>query len=337
MAGMHGPPLAALRALYARPENAGYFTAAAEAVTRVLDHVGADAYRRELPGGIPLTAWLRGETPEAGALDHSIVDGLCAHLYQLCLLQPAIGGADRDRPAPVAAVGHSLGLAGALVAGLRMTSRRRYTAFCHDLIAIITLMLIRVHQVAPPQTDAAMPMAAVLGVPTDEVRELVTGSPVHLALTNSDRSHVLAGNPADLAALRARHARRLAEPGVRWAYLPSTAPFHTPLLLPAVRATLTDRHFMTFPFTGDELAVPVYIAESPVNCQHRTDLLADLLTHGLCGPLDWPGTLRAAIEGSRPDQIVDFGPGASALVFTRESLRGSHDSLRYRRIPAPTA
>src|SRR5689334_17402156 len=98
MAGsMQGPPLAALRALYARPENAPYFTTAADAVTHVLEHVGADAYRRELPGGIPLTAWLRGATPDAGALNHSIVDGLCAHIYHLCLLQPPIGGADSDR------------------------------------------------------------------------------------------------------------------------------------------------------------------------------------------------------------------------------------------------
>src|SRR5690242_775605 len=115
MAGVHGPPLAALRALYARPENARFFAAAAEAVTRSLDHVGADAYVRELPGGIPLTAWLRGDEPDPGAMEHSIVDGLFAHIYQLCLLQPAIGGASRDRPGPVAAIGHSLGLIGAVV------------------------------------------------------------------------------------------------------------------------------------------------------------------------------------------------------------------------------
>ncbi|MFJ6216692.1 hypothetical protein ACIQGZ_25685 [Streptomyces sp. NPDC092296] len=337
MAGMQGPPLAALRALYARPENARYFTTAAEAVARVLDHVGADAYRRELPGGIPLTAWLRGDPPDAGALEHSIVDGLFAHIYHLCLLQPAIGGANGDRPAPVAAIGHSMGLIGATVAGLRMTNRRQYTAFCHDVIAMTALTLIRCHQLAPPQTDAARPMAAVLGVPAEEMRELVSGSPVHLALANSERSHVLAGEPADLADLRARHARRLAEPGVRWAYLRSTAPFHTPLLAPAVRAALEDRHFMTFPLTGDQLAMPVYVADAPVNLQHRGDLLPDVLAHAVCRPLDWPSTLRAAIEDCRPDQVVDFGPGASALVFTRESLSGSHDGLRYRRVPTPTA
>ncbi|NYI04601.1 ACP S-malonyltransferase [Allostreptomyces psammosilenae] len=337
MAGVQGPPLAALRALYARPENARYFTGAAEAVARVLDHVGADAYRRELPGGIPLTAWLRGDTPDAGAMEHSIVDGLFAHIYQLCLLQPAVGRAAGERPAPVAAIGHSLGLIGAMAAGLGMTSRREYTAFCHDLIAMTALTLIRCHQSAPPRTGAATPMAAVLGMPTERVRELVAGTPVHLALANSDRSHVLAGDPADLAELRTRHARRLAEPGVQWTYLRSTAPFHTPLLEPAVRAALEDRHFMTFPLTGDRLAIPVYVADSPVNLQHRGDLLPEVIAHGVCRPLDWPGTVRAAIDGCRPDQIVDFGPGPSARVFTRETLRGSHNGLRYRSIPAPTA
>lgn len=337
MAGLQGPPLAALRALYARPENARYFTTAAEAVERVLDHVGADAYRRELPGGIPLTAWLRGGTPDAGALEHSIVDGLCAHIYQLCLLQPAIGGADGGRPAPVAAIGHSMGLIGAMAAGLGMTSRRQYAEFCHDLITMTALTLIRCHQAAPPRTGGATPMAAVLGMPAGELRELVADTPVHLALANSGRSHVLAGEPADLAGLRARHARRLAEPGVRWAYLRSTAPFHTPLLAPAVRATLEDRHLMTFPLLGDRLTMPVYVAEEPVNLQHRGDLLPDVLAHAVCRPLDWPGTVRAAVEGCRPDRVTDFGPGLSARVFTRESLRGSHDGLRYRSVPAPTA
>lgn len=337
MAGAQGPPLDALRALYARAENARYFTAAAEAVARVLDHVGADAYRRELPGGIPLTAWLRGGTPDAGALEHSIVDGLCAHIYQLCLLQPAVGRTDGDRPAPVAAIGHSLGLIGAMVAGLRMTSRREYTAFCHDLIAMTTLTLIRCHRPNPPRTDAATPMAAVLGMPGEELRELVTGSAVHLALANSGRSHVLAGDPADLAEFRARHAGRLAGPAGRWAYLRSTAPFHTPLLEPAVRATLRDRHFLTFPLTGGQLAIPVYVADAPVNLQHRGDLLPDVLAHAVCRPLDWPGTVRAAIEDCRPDQVVDFGPGPSARVFTRETLRGRHTGLRYRSVPAPTA
>ncbi len=337
MAGLQGPPLAALRALYARPENARYFTAAAESVASVLDHVGADAYRRELPDGIPLTAWLRGDTPDAGALTHSIVDGLCAHIYQLCLLQPAIGGAEGDRSAPVAAIGHSMGLAGAMTAGLRLTSRRQYTAFCHDLIGMTALTLIRCHQLAPPRTGAATPMATVLGVPAEELRELVADSSVHLALANSARSHVLAGDPADLAEFRARHARRLAEPGVRWAYLRSTAPFHTSLLEPAVRSALDDRkHFMTFPLTGDRLAMPVYVADAPINLQHRDDVLADVIAHSVCRPLDWPGTVRAAIEDCRPDQVVDFGPGPAARMFTRENLRGSHAGLRYRSIPEPT-
>jgi malonyl CoA-acyl carrier protein transacylase len=337
MAGAQGPPLAALRALYAQPENAPYFTAAADAVAAVLDHVGPGAYRRDLPGGIPLTAWLRGDPPDPSALEHSTVDGLCAHIYQLCLLQPAIGGPGGGRPAPVAAIGHSLGLIGAVAAGLRAASRRRHTEICRDFIAMTTLALIRCHQVAPPRAGEATPMAAVLGMPAGELRELLAGSPVHLALTNSGRSHVLAGDPAELAALRARHARRLAETRTRWAYLRSSAPFHTPLLEPAVRAALDDRRLIGCSPAGDWLAMPVYVADAPVNLQHRGDLLPEVLAYAMCRPLDWPGTVRAAFEDCQPDQVLDFGPGPSARVFTRESLRGSHDGLRYRSVPPPAA
>lgn len=333
MAGMHGPPLPALRALYARPENARWFTAAADAVAAVLEHAGPDAYERDLPGGIPLTGWLRGAAPGDGALENSVVDGLLAHLYQLCLLQPAAGGA--SRPAPVAAIGHSMGLLGAVVAGLTVTSRREYADLCRGIIAITTLTLLRCQQAAPPRAGGTGPMAALLGLDDAEVRALVAGTAVHVAITNSGRSHVLAGAPADLAGLRARHAATLDRPGVRWAYLRSTAPFHTPLLAPALRRALDERHVMTAPLTGDRLAVPVYVADDPVNLQHRGDLLADVLAHSICRPLDWPGTVRTAVTASRPDQVIDFGPGPSARVFTRESLRGSHDGLRYRSI-APT-
>jgi malonyl CoA-acyl carrier protein transacylase len=225
-----------------------------------------------------------------------------------------------------------------VAAGLRFANRREYAAYCHDSIAMTALTLIRCHQSAPPRVDGATPMAAVVGVPDAELRALVaqTGGAVHVAIANGGRSHVLAGAPADLAGFRARHAARLAGPGARWAYLRSTAPFHSPLLAPALRDALAERHFMTYPLTGDRLAVPVYVADAPVNLQHRADLLHDVLDHSVCRPLDWPGTVRNAIADSRPDQVVDFGPGPSARVFTRESLRGSHDALRFRSVPAPT-
>ena len=337
MAGMHDPPLAALRTLYARPENARYFTTVLEAVGRVLAHVGRDAYDRDLPGGLPLEAWLRGAAPAAGALEHSFVDGLCSHIYQLCLLQPRIG--DADRPAPVAAIGHSMGLLGAVAAGLRIANRRDYADYCHESVAMTALTLIRCHQVVPARAGAATPMAAVLGIPDAELRALTDGdggSGVHLAIRNSDRSHVLAGTPAALADFRARHATRLAEARTRWGYLRSTAPFHSPLLAGALRRALAERHFMDYPLTGDRLAVPVYVADAPANFQHRADLLPDLLAHSVCHPLDWHRTVRNALDGCRPDQVVDFGPDPSARVFTRESLRGGQDRLRYRTLPQPT-
>ena len=336
MAGLDDPPLGALRALYAGGENARYFTAAIEAVDRVLTYVGADAYDRQLPDGIPLESWLRGAAPAPGALGNSIVDGLLSHLYQLCLLQPLPGAPDRDRPAPAAAIGYSMGLLGAVAAGLRIGDRREFVAYCHDEIAMTALTLIRCHQVVPPREGEATPMAAVLGVPAEELRELAAAAGVHVAISNSDRSHVLAGRPSALAGFRAENADRLARPHTRWSYLRSTAPFHSPLLAAALAEALAERHFMTYPLKGDRMRMPVYVADAPVNFQDRTDLLPDLLTHSVCHPLDWRRTVRNAVAGSRPDQVVDFGPDPSARVFTRESLRGGDDRLRYRSLPQPT-
>lgn len=333
MAGVHGPPLAALRELYARPENARLFTAAIDAVDRVRAHVGADDFDRIVPGGVPLRGWLRGDAPHPAALDHSLVDGLLAHLYQLVLLQPRPG--DGPRAAPVGAVGHSLGLLGAVAAGMGITGRREFADYCHGSVLMTVLTLVRVHQAAPPPVAGAGPMAAVVGVSADELRILlatdVTGS-VSVAVTNGQRSHVLAGAPAALAALRARWTA----PSTQFSYLRSTAPFHSPLLAPALARVLAERHLMTVPPTADRIAVPVFVADTPDNLQQHTDVLHAVLDHSVCRPLDWPGTVRAAVAAARPDQIVDFGPGPSARVFTRESLRGIRDGLRYRTVSPTT-
>ncbi len=337
MAGSDGPPLDRLRELAARPENARFFRAATEAVRDVFDHVGAAVWRRDLPGGLPLRELLAGAALPPVALRHSLVQGICAHLYQLCLLQPGPGAV----PAPVAAAGHSMGVQAAIAAGHRPAGRRAFVAFARDSIGLATTILLRCHQVFEEreasasvvrawQERAAAPgvlptaMASVLGIDEAALRERVAAhdaGPVELAIVNSARSHVLAGTPDGLARFWLAHAGDFEQRRVRWSFLASTAPFHSTLLAPATALINADRGAVTYDVSGESLALPVFVAEEPRNLQDRPDLWRSFMEQSICRPVDWLTTVTTAVAASRPDQVVDFGPGPGARLFTRESLR----------------
>ncbi|GIF12567.1 ACP S-malonyltransferase [Actinoplanes teichomyceticus] len=336
LAGSDGPPLAQLRALAARPENTRFFRVAAEAVQASFDHVGAQVYRRELPGGLPLRELLTGPPAPPAVLGHSLVQGICAHVYQLCLLQPGPDAA----PAPVAAAGHSMGVQAAIAAGRRLTDRRSFLRFSRASISLAAMIMLRCHQVfeervASPavtrayQERAAAPavrptaMAAVLAIDEADLRARVAAyaGPVELAIVNSARSHVLAGTPGALAEFWLANADDFERRRVRWMFLASTAPFHSSLLAPAAELIHGDRGVLDYEVTGDGLALPVYVAEEPRNLQDRPDLWLDFVEQSFCRPVDWLTTVTTAVAATRPDQVVDFGPGPGARLFTRESLR----------------
>jgi malonyl CoA-acyl carrier protein transacylase len=355
LAGPQGPPLPALRRLAGRPENTRFFRTTIEAVEQVLAHVGPEVHEQILPGGLRLAGWLHDVEPRPEVAAHSVVDGVLSHLYQLCLLQPPVGGPDPRGPRrpPVAAIGHSLGLLAALMAGLGVTNRRDHLTLSRYSITMATLVLLRCHQVAPtagagpeparrcrqqhPGEGSPAPMAAVSGMDDGELADLVAGynqgaggPGVHVAITNAPGAHVLGGTAPDLADLRLSRHRRLDR--ARWRFLPTTAPFHTRLLEPAMELILADRVGPDYPITGERLKLPVYVSTTPHDLQQRPDVPGDVIRQTVCRPVDWPGTVRAAVAGSRPDRVVDYGPGPTARIFTRECLRAEGPALPHRTV-----
>ncbi|WP_432840298.1 hypothetical protein [Dactylosporangium sp. CA-092794] len=345
-------PLDRLRELAARPENARFFRAVTAAVRDAFDHVGERAWRRDLPGGLPLADWLRGGPAPPPALEHSLVQGVCAHVYQLCLLQPGPGTEPDGEP--VAAVGHSMGVQAAIAAGHRGLDRRGFVAFSRISAGLATMILLRCHEVFQPRGAgrrlaaayaaragaAATPpaaMAAITGIAEADLRGRLAAhpgdeGPAEVAIVNAERSHVLAGTPDALAGFWLANAERFAADRVRWAFLASTAPFHSSLLAPAAALIRADRAAIGYEVRGAALSVPVYVAEAPHNLQERGDLWLDFLEQAVCRPVDWRATVTTAAEATRPDRVVDFGPGAAARLFTRESLRAAGYRLRFQAV-----
>lgn len=350
-----------LREQYSRPENRAFFAVVCAAVEAALQHVGEQAYRPLLPAGLPLRAWLRAPAgaaagPAPGPAD-SVTAGVCTHALQLCLLQPA--GPDGEDGA-VAALGLSLGLQAAIVAGLGVRRPDAYLDLCDRSMRLVVLTLIRGHQVTAADTvDAGpareyarrnpgahhpTPMASVSGVGSRELADAVAdhnaliqrrdgAGIVEISLVASPRTHMLSARTDDLLAFRSAHERLVTGPGAGWAFLRNTLPFHSARLAPTLRRDERDLAFLGPPPAGGELRFPVYATDAPRDLRDSPDLAAEFVDLMMVRPVDWPATVAHAVRDCAPDRAVDFGPGPAARMFTRDCLRSGGPALRFESRP----
>ncbi|MEU7616436.1 hypothetical protein AB0B27_10100 [Micromonospora rifamycinica] len=339
LGGANDRLLPALRGLYTIPANATYFHAA----FRVLDEVAAylePADRVRLcPDGTTLRQWLTSTTAPPDGIPHdSVTAGLCIHVYQACQLQPI----RRHPDDAVAALGHSIGLLAAVVAGLGVRRTDDYlevTAACLRLAAV-TLVRGRQYAGGPAPAPEAVdryrtrvrrsaapgPMAALTGLRRDELDDLLaesdgTDGPITVSLANAALAHVLSGPTVELLDFYFRHEARFAQAGVTWTFLNNTIPFHSPRLLPAVHRIAGDRDFIGPLPGGDRLRLPVYATDAPRDLRGAPDLVDEFCQQVLLRPVEWEHVTRHAVTDSAIDRIVDHGPGAGARRFTKECLR----------------
>ncbi|TQM78238.1 hypothetical protein FHX81_0499 [Saccharothrix saharensis] len=320
-----------LRELRARPENAAFFHAVYRALDEAVDYLGPDAR----PDGLPLEKWLGGVEPPP---PDSVAAGVCVHVHQLCRLQPQGGG-----DGVVATLGHSIGLQAAVVAGVRARRLDEFLALAVTSVKLVAVSLVRAHRIAPdgdvdPDLVARYrrgrggppgPMASVTGMRRDELAALLADfGAVALGLANAPTAHVVSGATADLLALRAAHADAFDRPGVSWAFLPNTIPFHSPALADVPARVRADLDFVGPTPAPDRLELPVYAGDGPRDLRHADDLVDEYLCQVFARPIDWEPAVRHAVADSAADQVLDCGPGAGARRFTRECLRAGDRAVR---------
>ncbi|MCX4751654.1 hypothetical protein OG455_40175 [Kitasatospora sp. NBC_01287] len=349
-----------LRERYRQPENRAFFSAVCEAVECALDHVGGETYRRLLPAGLPLRSWLRAPAAPPVAPSDSISAGVCTHALQLCQLQPtgrqAVPGATA-----VGALGLSLGLQAAIVAGLDARRPGTFLDLCGRSMRLVVLALVRGHQLTAADTvDPALvgryargrpgaqppaPMASVTGVGHRALAEAVArhntrhntrrpapataGRAVEVGLVASPRTQLLSGHTEDLLDFHFAHQRLLDGPGAGWSFLRNTLPFHSARLAPAVRWDARDRGFLGAGPSGAQLRFPVYATDAPRDLRESPDLSAEFVNLMLVRPVDWPATVAHVMDASAPERAIDFGPGPAARMFTRDCLRPGGRRLRF--------
>lgn len=264
------------------------------------------------------------------------------HAYQVCHLQPT--GRSMDGTV-VAALGHSIGLQAAVVAGMRLRRMDEFLALAAGSLKLVALSLFRGHEVtAGTAASAALvtrylarrdpgrtpgPMASLTGMPRRELQSAVHryndggGRSVALGLVNSPTVAVLSGSTADLLDFYFDHEPALARSRATWAFLPNTIPFHSARLEPAARRVRDDLAFLGPVPRADRLRIPVYATDGPRNLQDSTDLVDEFLGQVLVRPVEWEAAAGHAIGDAGIERVVDYGPGPAARRFTRECLGGT--------------
>ncbi|HWO63100.1 MAG TPA: hypothetical protein VNO31_24015 [Umezawaea sp.] len=345
LGGTNDTLVAALRELYARPDNAAYFHMVFTVLDDVLKYIGNDVRDAVLPTDLSLKQWLDSDFP-AAALRNSIVAGICVHVCQVCHLQPTGWSADDE---VVAALGHSIGLQAAVVAGMRPRRMDEFLALAAGSLRLVALSLVRGHQldearvVSPELVSRYLardgkgrtpsPMASLTGMSRHDlssaVRRYDRDGRLSVSLVNSPTTQVLSGSTADLLDFYFAHEAEFTESRVSWAFLSNSIPFHSSKLAPAARRVRDDLGFIG-PMPGaDALKVPVYATDAPRDLRRSTDLVQEFLDQVLVRPIEWELAAGHAIGDAGIERVVDCGPGPAARRFTRECLRADARPLRF--------
>ncbi|AHH97389.1 hypothetical protein GCM10010174_73360 [Kutzneria viridogrisea] len=348
LGGSNDTVVAALRTLYARPENHAYFERVFAVVDEVLTYIGTEARNALLPAGLAMKRWLEpsADSPP-GPLDNSIVAGVCVHAYQVCHLQPTGNSAD----GAVAALGHSIGLQAAVVAGMRLRRMDEFLALAASSLKLVAVSLVRAQQLAAGngadpdlvrrylalgrRNRPPSPMASLSGMSRHELHGAVHrynqdgGRTLSLGLVNSPTTQVLSGSTEDLLGFYFANESRFVQSQASWAFLPGTIPFHSAQLAPAAQRVREDLGFIGPLPRADQLELPVYATDGPRNLQRATDLVDEFLNQVLVRPIEWELAAGHAVSDARVERVVDCGPGPGARRFTRECLGAGAQAVRF--------
>jgi [acyl-carrier-protein] S-malonyltransferase len=193
---------------------------------------------------------------------------------------------------PSCAAGHSLGEYSALVAAGALTVT--------DAVRLVRLRGRAMQEAVPPGVGA---MAAIMGLAPETVQQICEAAAEHEVVTpaNFNGSQVvIAGHSA--AVQRAVAAATKA--GGKAVVLNVSAPFHCPLMAPAVRAM--EEALRATPF--QPLRFPV-IANVTARPHGAVETMPELLLRQIDGPVRWEETIRWMVREAGITHALEVGPG----------------------------
>lgn len=301
-----------------------------------------------LPSGLDARAWLTdpAAVPDRRYLSLASVSIPLIFVTQMaCVRRLLVEGPSADEllAATVAASGQSQGLfpACALAAGAfagsgdqTLRSFAKYAFFIGSRsqeaypLAEATEEEMELSMAATGDPAATpTPMAAVAGGDAPDLERRVrrfnaqvpATDRIHLSLRFADDRLVLSGHRRALAEFGARHAADFRGAGVKYVWVRTSCPFHSPLMDGARARLEADFARVRFRVPGRALAVPVRSCADGRNLQYDQDLARTLHLDAVIRALDWSAAVDPA-AAEEVTHVLDFGPGAETRHRTRRLL-----------------
>jgi malonyl CoA-acyl carrier protein transacylase len=293
-----------------------------------------------LPQGLDLREWLvNGKVTPGG--DYAYKAAVCipmvfaAQAFQFRLLAQKMGSAFLAKHVK-AAWGHSLGiLAGAFASVLLRGGDwdLHFRSFIRYLLHFgirSDEFILRAAPWRESQADEdASPMASLVGCDTEAAREIAAAANlgrmetdrIHIGLLNLSRNTVLCGSPSSLSRLRADREASFDGMGIKFSYVRTSCPFHSPLMAGMIPVFEKDIAAFGFAYPGDALGIPVYSGHDGRDLRGDADLGQSVLQEWCVRSIDWRGTSARILREHPHSTILDFGPGSGSRALLADLQR----------------
>ncbi|MFN3604796.1 MAG: hypothetical protein ACK4UJ_08810 [Leptonema sp. (in: bacteria)] len=245
------------------------------------------------------------------------------------------------------ATGHSQGLISTTLLGFGLENQEYYNALRFYMKYIIYLAL-RAQEVFPyiePNKEELQlseelnlkdpsPMVVVLGSDHKTISELVNQfnqkyqeeKPIYIGLYNTPNNRVLSSYRKSLLLFYKENMHFIEENKIKYIFLKTTCPFHSPYMDPSVPKVLEDIKKENFPYNTKDFKFPIYTFSNGQDYRTSEDLLPTMTKDLLVNTLHWDLALRSLTQLD-VSYIIDFGPGKTSQRLSEETLQSLSFSI----------
>ncbi|EKR08609.1 hypothetical protein [Leptospira kirschneri] len=249
----------------------------------------------------------------------------------------------------IGATGHSQGVISSALTALGKEGSDFYSAFSKFLKFVLYIgyraqelvgaynpseALLKANEEVGDKQPA--PMVAVIGYSQKELEDRVkktndslglSGSKaIYVSLYNTPDSNIVSGNPETLLEFRKQFKSEMGEKKVKFVYLRTTAPFHSPHMEDTNKTIPLDMERIGFDFKGSDLKIPVYSIFDGRNMQSDSELGIPLFREMLIKTLYWDKAVKPFVTATNVTGI-DFGPSVVSQKLTQANMGTSENKI----------
>ncbi|EMO55230.1 hypothetical protein [Leptospira noguchii] len=249
----------------------------------------------------------------------------------------------------IGATGHSQGVISSALIALGKEGSDFYSAFSKFLKFVLYIgyraqelvgtynpseTLLKANEEVGDKQPA--PMVAVIGYSQKELEDRVkqtnnslglNGSKaIYVSLYNTPDSNIVSGSPESLLEFRKQFKSEMDEKKVKFVYLRTTAPFHSPHMEDTNKTIPSDMERIGFNFKGSDLKIPVYSIFDGRNMQSDSELGIPLFREMLIKTLYWDKAVKPFVTATNVTGI-DFGPSVVSQKLTQANMGTSENKI----------